>query len=69
MSTLKSILDADACREQALALRHLLCHPLTLAADEPEVFACILRRREWLHTWLADHPGWKLVVERRCRRR
>jgi uncharacterized protein (TIGR02678 family) len=63
MSTLKSILDADACRQQTLALRHLLRHPLTLAADDPEVFACILRRREWLHTWLADHPGWKLVVD------
>ncbi|HLL52761.1 MAG TPA: TIGR02678 family protein [Myxococcaceae bacterium] len=63
MSELKSVLESQRGSERAAAVRRLLASPLVLAADEPEAFGSILRHREWLSTWFADHPGWKLVVE------
>ena len=58
-----SVLERERLAERASALKHLLAHPLTLATEAPERFVSILRHREWLVTWFADHAGWKLSVE------
>ncbi|HEX9604336.1 MAG TPA: TIGR02678 family protein, partial [Myxococcales bacterium] len=63
MSELQSVLDSERTTQRTAALRHLLGHPLVLAVDAPEAFASIVRHREWLSTWFAEHPGWKLSVE------
>jgi len=62
VSPLKATLETARQAERRAALRHLLRRPLTLAQDEPEVFAAIVRHRGWLADWLAEQPGWKLVV-------
>ena len=63
MSELQSVLDSERTTQRTAALRHLLAHPLVLAVDAPEAFASIVRHREWLSTWFAEHPGWMLSVE------
>ncbi|MGQ0503961.1 MAG: TIGR02678 family protein [Myxococcaceae bacterium] len=63
MNTAPSVLERQRLAERATALRHLLAHPLTLSAHWPDLFVVILRHREWLTSWFADHPGWKLSVE------
>src|SRR5688572_7665989 len=62
MSPLSTTLEMTRRAERQAALRQLLRHPLTLAADAPEVFAAIVRHRGWLTDWLSEQPGWKLVV-------
>jgi uncharacterized protein (TIGR02678 family) len=63
MSQPASVFEAERLAERAGALRWLLAHPLTLAADAPEPFAAVLRHRASLTTWFAEHAGWKLAVE------
>lgn len=63
MSDLGNILDDERDRQRVLAIRHLLHRPLILTSTMPEVFSCIVRHREWLHSWFSDHPGWKLAVD------
>lgn len=63
MSELLSVMESERRAERANALRHLLSHPLTVAAQSPEIFSAIVRHREWLASWFADQAGWKLAVE------
>lgn len=63
MSNLASVMQVEQRAERARALKHLLAHPITLAAAAPEIFRAILRHREWLVSWFADHPGWTLFVD------
>ncbi len=62
MSTISATLDTIRQAERRTALRQLLRHPLTLAHAAPDAFTLILRHREWLAGWFAEHPSWKLVV-------
>jgi uncharacterized protein (TIGR02678 family) len=57
-------LQVTAEAERRAALRRLLVEPLVLSSREPEVFAAIVRHRRWLVQWFADHPGWRLHVDR-----
>ncbi len=63
MSALHSVLETERRGERARALRQCLATPIVLAAQAPETFAVILRHREWLVGWFAEHAGWKLSVE------
>ncbi len=63
MSHLLSVMERQRLAERSGALRHLLAHPLTHATEAPEVFVAILRNRDWLVSWFADHAGWRLSVE------
>lgn len=60
---LPSVLEVERRHERAKAIRHLLAHPVALAADDPDSFASIVRHREWLAEWFGDATGWKLAVE------
>ena len=62
-SQLASTLSAAQHAERTAALRHLLRHPLTFGEENPDIFAAIVRNRDWLVHWFAEQPGWKLVVE------
>ena len=62
-SRLASTLSAAQHAERTAALRHLLRHPLTFGEEDSDIFAAIVRNREWLVRWFAEQPGWKLVVE------
>ena len=62
-TALYSVLETERRLERGSSLRHLLGHPLTLASDDPERFATIVRHREWLAAWFGDAAGWKLAVE------
>lgn len=61
MSSLGLRLETTVRHERTTALRALLAHPL-VTVDAP-VFALIVRHRAWLSEWLAENPGWKLVVD------
>jgi uncharacterized protein (TIGR02678 family) len=63
MSQLQSVMASGQAAERALAIRRLLATPLISASGEPELFVCVLRHREWLVSWFANHAGWKLAVE------
>lgn len=56
-------METERHAERARALRYLLAHPLTLAATNPDEFKTIARHRDWLTTWFADHPAWKLAFD------
>lgn len=63
MTELTSALDSRARTERRTALRALLVRPLTLARDDADLFAAIVRHRDWLARWFAENPAWRLVVD------
>ncbi|ACY15392.1 TIGR02678 family protein [Haliangium ochraceum] len=63
MSVLATKLEDMERAERTAALRYLLRHPLVCASDAADMFATIVRHRNWLTRWFLDQPSWKLVVE------
>jgi uncharacterized protein (TIGR02678 family) len=61
--SLASVMEVERTAERARTLRQLLATPLVIAARDPDLFASILRHRDWLIPWFAEHAGWKLSVE------
>lgn len=62
-SQLATRLEATERAERTAALRRLLAHPLVCREDDAACFAMIVRHRNWLAQWFAEHPGWNLVIE------
>lgn len=63
MSDLAHTLETAAQAERRTARRRLLAAPLLGRDDDPDAYAAVLRHRDALVAWFAEHTGWHLVVD------
>lgn len=61
--SLGSLLDESLALERRTALRRLLRSPLLSRRQGGENLRLIVRHRDWLANWFAQHAGWTLIVD------